>query len=348
MSVIKTGAVAVIFGCLAQIGAHPSQSQPDGTASAVVQLAENCFDKIRADVASGLQTRLKSREMISSRDLAQIGALLNASAARLREAGFEEKLTRAAQQVGMVQTQIQAVLKDPGNKEIFAVGLEPERCLNHIKLERASGAILEKKIERLRSTIEELRQCAVILETVTPPEQLSERLKLRLTQLLGEWTQGCRPEDPADIEAAGTGRDGQLDAERLRPTGRECVDGNNTEPLLRPGSGALRAGVRPSSAAASLNTLTSGPVIERPADSRSEMISSPKDQSSTATKVVRMAQQKVSEKLILKFIAASNEPFGIKSADQILKLRVQGVSSPLIAAMLRRDDQLRASAAYNQ
>jgi len=52
MSVIKTGAVAAIFGCLAQIGAHPSQPQPDGSATAIVERAENCFARIRADVAS--------------------------------------------------------------------------------------------------------------------------------------------------------------------------------------------------------------------------------------------------------------------------------------------------------
>jgi len=262
---------------------------------------------------------LKSRE-VGSRDLAEIGAVLNASAARLREAGFEEKLNRAGQQVGMVQTQVQAVLKDPGNKEIF-FGLEPEKCLNQIKLERASGAILERKIERLLVTIEELRKCAVILETVTPSEQLSERLKLRLTQLLGEWREGWGPEDPADTVAAPTGRYEPVKAE--------------TESW---GAKGLRGRV---------SVRTSEPGIEE-ADSRTGIISVPKDLSSTAAKVVKLTRQKVSEKLILKFIAASNEPFRIKSADQILKLREEGVSSPSIAAMLRRDDQLRVSAAYNQ
>jgi hypothetical protein len=322
MSIIKAGAVAAIFGCLAQIGAHPSQSQTDAGAKAVVQLAESCFGKIRADVASGLQTRLKSRESISSSDLAQIGAVLNASAARLREGGFDQKLARAAQQVGLVQTQIQAVLKDPGNKEIFAVGLEPEKCLNQIKLERATGAILERKIERLRGTVEELRQCAVILENVTPPEQLSERLKLRLTQLLSEWREGWEPEDPADIAAASTEQ-----PERPNP-GTES-----------PEASAKGSRVR-------VNVRTPGPVIDRRADLRSEIISSPKALSSNAARVVRMTRQNTSERLILKFIAASNEPFLIKSADQILKLREEGVSAPSITAMLRRDEQLRV--AYNQ
>jgi len=80
-----------------------------------------------------------------------------------------------------------AVLKDPGNKEVLARDLHPDDYVNQINYQKASGAILERKIQRLRNVSEEIRKYAVIMEGVIPGDQLSPRIRMRLTQLLREW-----------------------------------------------------------------------------------------------------------------------------------------------------------------
>ena len=306
--------VAAIFGCLAQIGVRPSSPQPNVSSAAVAEAAEKLFEAINSDVASGIQTRLKSRE-IGSRDLDGVVALLNSCAARLREAGFEEKLNSASRQVALVQTQVLAVLKDPGNKEIFAAGLDPERCINQIKLQQASGAILEKKIQRLRNTIEELRKCSAILEAVTPPEQLSERIRLRLTQLLSEWRGGGGTS--AEVSDPGMNEITETEPQKLTVPVPRSNDSSDKRPHP--------------------------PTRERSPNLGIEIISVPVDNNGPVAKVLRMTREGSPEKLILKYILGCSQPFRIRSADEILELREQGVSSSVIAAMLRHDDQLRGA-----
>jgi hypothetical protein len=77
----------------------------------------------------------------------------------------------------MVQTQALAVLKDPGNKEVLARDLHPDDYVNQINYQKASVAILERKIQRLRNVSEEIRKYAVIMEGVVPADQLSPRIQ---------------------------------------------------------------------------------------------------------------------------------------------------------------------------
>src|SRR5689334_18077463 len=112
MSFMRSSLAAAIFGFLTQMGASSSQSPPDRSAPAVAEAAVNLFESIRSEVANALQVRLKSRE-ISSRDLSGIVVLLDSSKAKLQEAKFDEKLTRASKQVELAHTQAQAVLTDP-------------------------------------------------------------------------------------------------------------------------------------------------------------------------------------------------------------------------------------------
>ena len=65
--------------------------------------------------------------------------------------------------------------------------LHPDDYVNQINYQKASGAILERKIQRLRNVSEEIRKYAVIMEGVIPADQLSPRIRMRLTQLLREW-----------------------------------------------------------------------------------------------------------------------------------------------------------------
>ena len=305
MSFMRTIVAAAVLGGLAQSGvspgARPHQSSAEKNDVAVVRAAENLFGAIQSEVRKGLEAPLESRD-ISSGDLAGIVAMLDSCAAKLREAGLEDKLNRAMQRAELVQTQALAVLKDPGNKEVLARDLHPDDYVNQMNYQKASGAILERKIQRLRNVSEEIRKYAVIMEGVIPADQLSPRIRMRLTQLLREWNN--EPEQAIGGEIADESE-----------TGKQAF---NRAP-----------------------TRAKNPTVEtKPAaqvsSSRAEIrLSSP------AEKVVQMSRQRSNDRSILKFIGISQEPFEIESAGQILRLRDLGVSTNAISAMLRRDGQLR-------
>src|SRR5258707_2264380 len=187
MKLLSTSMLAGFLAVVAQFKV-PGETKPIAYSATVSQSAERFLGGMQADVAGGIQSVI-STKIIGTKDLDSLLMLVNSSALKLREAGYDEKLTRASQQVESVNTQMVAALKDPGNKEVFATGLDPEKCLQQIRLQKASGVVLEKKLIRLKGTVEELRKAITILEPVTPAEQLNERIKLRLTQLLGEWNQ---------------------------------------------------------------------------------------------------------------------------------------------------------------
>jgi hypothetical protein len=304
---------ATIFGFLAQIGVQPSPPKPEHSAQTLSQTADNVFATINSEVANSLQTPLKSRE-IRSRDLAGIIVLLDSSKVKLQEGRFEEKFKRASKQMEIAQNQAQAVLNDPGNKDVFAASFDPENSLTQLRLQKATAEVLERKVERFRTIMEELRKCTAILEGVTPSEQLTERIKLRLTQLLSEWKE--EPAPGADTPS--------------HFADRKPVSGTTSpRPETKPEPGFYR--------------LNHSSIQFRP--ERSE-VSVPEKLdknsiSNSAKKVISMKQQKFSEKLILRYINSVKEPFGVSSAEQILLLQEEGIPASLITAMLRRDNELR-------
>src|SRR5260221_10920476 len=307
MSFMRTIVAAAVLGGLAQSGvspgARPHQSSAEKNDVAVVRAAENLFGAIQSEVRKGLEAPLESRD-ISSGDLAGIVAMLDSCAAKLREAGLEDKLNRAVQRAELVQTQALAVLKDPGNKEVLARDLHPDDYVNQINYQKASGAILERKIQRLRNVSEEIRKYAVIMEGVIPADQLSPRIRMRLIQLLREWNN--EPE---------------------QAIGGEIADESETSKQA-----FNRAQARAKNRSA--EAKPAAPVSSSRAEIR---LSSP------AEKVVQMSRQRSNDKSILKFIGTSQDPFEIESAGQILLLRDLGVSTNAISAMLRRDGQLRGN-----
>ncbi len=307
MSFMRTIVAAAVLGGLAQSGvspgARPHQSSAEKNDVAVVRAAENLFGAIQSEVRKGLEAPLESRD-ISSGDLAGIIAMLDSCAAKLREAGLEDKLNRAVQRAELVQTQALAVLKDPGNKEVLARDLHPDDYINQINYQKASSAILERKIQRLRNVSEEIRKYAVIMEGVIPADQLSPRIRMRLTQLLREWNN--EPEQAIGGEIADESETSK------QPFNRAQARAKNRNAEAKPAA--------------------------QVSSSRAEIrLSSP------AEKVVQMSHQRSNDKSILKFIGTSHDPFEIESAGQILLLRDLGVSTNAISAMLRRDGQLRGN-----
>lgn len=307
--------LAGFLGVVAQFQV-PGETKPISYPATVAQSAERFLGGVQTDVARGIQS-LISTKIIGAKDLDSLLTLFNSSTLKLREAGYDEKLARASQQVEAVNTQMLAALKDPGNKEVFATGLEPEKCLQQIRLQKASGVVLEKKLIRLKSTVEELRKAITILEPVTPAEQLNERIKLRLTQLLGEWDQ-----------ESGT---------RKAEEGAHLVQERSTATESNPGESREQA----------REVKVSQPVRRSPVFNGSNSHEAPKVVTSrviaitpAAAKILKMSQEGVREKTILKYINHSSEPYLLRTADQILYLRTNNVSSPVIVAMLKRDNTL--------
>jgi hypothetical protein len=313
MKLLKTTWVAALFGIVAQLAA-PAETKPMSYPATVAQSAERFLGGIQADVSSGMQSVI-STKLIGVKDLDGLLGLLNSSAIKLRDAGYADKLTRASQQVEAVNSQMVAAVKDPGNKEVFATGLEPEIYLQQIRLQQASGVVLEKKLIRLRNIVEELRKAMAILEPVTPAEHLDERIKLRLTQLLGEWNQesGSRKTEQGAQWAKERSVSEKGNAAETKDQAR---DGKIVNSFIR------RLPIKEESRSVAPRAIAITPA---------------------AAKIVRMSQEGVREKVILKYINKSSEPYQLKTADQILYLRTNHVSSPLIVAMLDRDATLEQS-----
>jgi hypothetical protein len=316
MRLLKTALLGGLLGFVAQIDV-PAETKSIAYPATVAQSAERFLGGVQADVSSGIQSLIGTK-VIGAKDLDSLVLLLNSSTLKLREAGYDEKLARASQQVESVNTQMAAALRDPGNKEVFATGLEPEKCLEQIRLQKAAGVVLEKKLTRLKSTVEELRKANAILEPVTPAEQLTDRIKLRLSQLLREWNQEF--------------------GNRKVEEGAHLVKDRSTSDdskLAEPGD--LSRGVKPLPTARrrSLGSDESNNRELSKITTRRAVTITP-----AAAMILKMSQEKVREKTILKHINNSSEPFRLITADQILYLRTNNVSSPAIVAMLERDTTL--------
>jgi hypothetical protein len=181
--------------------------------------------------------------------------------------------------------------------------------------------VLEKKLTRLKSTVEELRKAMTILGPVTPAEQLDERIKLRLTQLLGEWNveSGIHKaeEGPRWVKERSTSE--ESNAAETRDSARET---KALQPIRKPLFGFERSTTHEPAKVAAPRAVTITPA---------------------AAMILKMSQEGVREKTILKQVNKSSAQFRLRTADQILYLRTNNVSSPVIAAMLNRDAALEES-----
>src|SRR6266850_684199 len=278
MRFLKTTFLAAFLGFVVQV-AVPGETKPNGYPATVAQSAEKFFWAVQSDVSNGIQLQLNTK-VIGAKDLDSLLALLNSCTLKVREAGYDEKLTRASQQVESVNTQMVAALKDPGNKEVFATGLEPEKCLQQIRFQKSSGIVLEKKLIRLRNTIEELRKGITILEPVTPAEQLNERIKLRLTQLLSEWNQESGT--PKEADALHWVKDRTIyQAPNYAGARDEAGEGKVSQDAYVRSTSFERASNHESRKVATQTVIEITPA---------------------AAKVLKMTQERVREKLILKYI----------------------------------------------
>ena len=81
-------------------------------------------------------------------------------------------------------------------------------------------------------------------------------------------------------------------------------------------------------------------LAQSPADAPPPAAAAAPDLSPNAAEVVRLAEAGTSDDVVLAYVQNSTATFNL-SADQILYLRDIGVSSPVITAMLSRDNSLK-------
>ena len=183
---MKTRLTLLLF-CLAQFVAL-GQEKKTLYPITVADMAGRVFLTVRSNISAQMKLRLKAREF-TPKDLQAIPAVLDDATNILSKAGFDEKLDAAARQVEKVQPQIVGSLKDPRNKTM-ALQMQPETWLYHINLRKSQSAILQSEIVRLRGVLQEIETWATALGEVVPPQQLMERIKTRLSELVAEWEEG--------------------------------------------------------------------------------------------------------------------------------------------------------------
>lgn len=291
----------MILWIVTQVGSFAREDTNSPNVAKVVTAARNLFAASRADVGKTIEEKLRGKTIAVS-DLDAVLVVLDGESNKLRKAASIGKLDIAARQVEAVSIQSAAILKDPGNKGM-AEGLELQRWLDEIARQKSIGEILEGDIARMRSTVQELRSWALVIEPVAPPDQVATRLKSRLGELLNEW----RNSKPA------TGQDSQKIQTQIAKT----VPRANADPI--PSSGGNPAFGQPTVSAGQVYAVT--------------------DFSPAVASVLRLAEQRMDEAKILNAIDTSEATFAL-TAEQIIAIQ-EKVCSHIISAMIRRDAERR-------
>lgn len=307
--------IFLFSSCLA-VTALPARENTNVSPMAVVASAQELFSTVRREVANGIEAKLKNKTALSA-DLTGIVAILDAQTNKLARAGLDQKLDLATKQLLIVQTQAVALLRDPANKAM-AAGLEPQQWLDELAHQKATGQTLERRLTRLRATVEELRRWAAMLEPVAPPDQIATRLKRRMGELLTEW-QSQKPDTNQAPE--------KMEADTGNPVQRAGADPPANENAVSD-SGATTDS--PQSITLAQATRTGIPVYKL-------IRLSP----AVAT-VVKLAEEGAPEDQITAFVDRCPSAFGL-GADQIIYIRSK-VSSAVICRMLQHDDPFRTSA----
>jgi hypothetical protein len=310
MKTISSFTLALLLAVLAASGQPRTNEYPAEAA----QSAGTFFRSVSSNVLDQISQGTK-KDTLNSKDLEVITSALDDAARAVQDARWNEKLASAAAQIETVRSQVLATAIGPENKEAMALEADAQSWLRDIRLKLSSASILQNQLRRLRSTVEELRKCSLILEPIEPPARLSERLRRRLREILAEWEQ--------DLAAA------------TESTQAASPDTAQTAP--RPAQTPLGGDHHsmPPLQASTSQDWAAGRASNADRESVVAIYIPP-----SAAKVLKMTQAKVEERVILEFIAASPDAFRL-TADQIILLRRKGVSHESLMAMLQHDAGVR-------
>ncbi len=298
----------VLLVCLFQVAVfgedkiYPSEAA-SGASNFLSKIHEQIADKIRSEIQTD----------ISVQDLQALLNFLDAQSNSVVHSHVEERLDLAAKQLEAARAQAAAILNDPGNKT--ALSMEPDEWLHEIALQKSQESILLANVGDLRRVIDELVRWDEALDPVMPSSQISDKLKVRLNQLLNEWEQQPSSSNPDQKQL-------------VNNTGSENNMQKKTE-LVRTAAVQQDSDSEPSAVAANGNS-TSNDIFQPVYDA-----------SPATADVLKLKRAKVPETVIFTFINNSHRTFGLNH-EQIANLRADGISTPLIRAMMRRDWALQS------
>lgn len=153
--------------------------------SEAAQSASNILSKVHAEIADKIRSRLQTE--VGMQDLQTLLTFLDSESNSVVQSKIKNKLDLAANQLETAQNKAEGLLADPDNKT--ELSLNADKWLNEIQLQKAEETILLANIGHLRSVIAELLQWDQVLDPVVPPSQISEKLKIRLNEILNRWDQ---------------------------------------------------------------------------------------------------------------------------------------------------------------
>jgi hypothetical protein len=280
------------------------------------------------------------------KDLEELSQRLVAVSNVVAGADLDRKLGTAIAQLEKSQSEAVAVLKSPDSKALLQFDIQP--MLLKMQWIKAQNQVLKQQLSELASTLQEVSAWAKIMSQVVPQDQVREKVKTRLDQLLTQWDQGATesgsgspsPWPPGEGRTAvGVVASGSP-SPWPSPPGEGRADSRDTRATTAspPGEGrrpAERPAPAPFAAAAEARQQGSK-VLERPAV---EDQGTSKGLSRGASEVARRVRKGAAEKEVIRYVHNSSEAFAL-SAGQIIYLRRQGVSSPMVVAMLTRDREL--------
>lgn len=295
---MKTSIAIIGLSCLTSLASCGAQNEDD-SALGIAQRASAFVQSTRTSIASKFRLGIDYR-LVTERDLRAIIEAVDRATNAMKQAGFDVKLAHAAERVETVRSGAASILTDPDNKAM-ALGLQPDQWLNQIALSKSQCDILWSDLLRMRNVVEEIRNWVSALHPVAPPEQLSDRIKTRLGQLLIEWEhQAPSAKAPKAADMARNGVEASHEPKPVIPLGHTgLVTPINPQNVSAPGQGG-----------------TVSPAVKR---------------------VMGMAEAKVPETVVLAYIQSSPQPFLLTNADQIISAKNSGLTTPMIKAMMDHD-----------
>ena len=150
-----------------------------------VNESRDFFAVCRSGIGKSMEKTLKHK-IITSKDLGALLEVVSYQTNQLSKAMFIQKLDAAARMVELVRTQSPTLLNEPANKQM-AQGDDLQGWLEEVSIQRSICEITGNDLAGLRGTLHELLRWTVLMESVAPPDQVSNKLKPRLVEILNAW-----------------------------------------------------------------------------------------------------------------------------------------------------------------
>lgn len=278
----------------------------------VAAVAVECFTGTRKEIANAIRLGLNG-PMAGGKDLEPVISVTARQLQVLIEENFDLQLANAERLAEEISKKLAGSLKDPANKAALGES-SVEECKSKIRQAKACGALLIADLSRLRATLTELQQWALLYERVETADNLSSLIKKRLVTLSAEWSQ-----EPKFFDTAPP------------PPATKVVPVVQPETLARRGVPPPPLGVCPEPAAQKRVASLSA--------NGGAQTASPVQWSNDLLALVKMVSGKVPSSVIRTYIEYHPRPFRPSSTESAALRKILG--EELVSALFRHDQLLK-------